>query len=80
MHEPRWHDQLSGLTYVELPAPELGLRGFDNGTADYLAELGHNITYQGVSGSTSHVIIRFPDGQLEAASDPRKSAGKGAAY
>jgi hypothetical protein len=60
------------MTYFELPAPELGISGFDNGTVAYLEEQGYNITYQGEAGSTSHVIIRFPNGMYEAASDPRK--------
>jgi gamma-glutamyltranspeptidase/glutathione hydrolase len=81
VHSPRWHDQLSGPTYLELPAPALGLAGFSNATAAYLNQtVGYDIVYQGVSGSTSHVIVRGADGLLEAASDPRKPAGAGAAF
>lgn len=72
VHQARWHDQLSGVTYFELPDPELGIAGFNNGTVAFLAEQGYNVTYEGEAGSTSHVIIRFSDGMYEAASDPRK--------
>jgi gamma-glutamyltranspeptidase/glutathione hydrolase len=72
VHQSRWHDQLSGQTYFELPAPDLGISGFDNGTVSYLAQQGYNITYQGETGSTSHVIIKMRNGLYEAASDPRK--------
>ena len=80
MHQSRWHDQLSGQTYFELPAPDLGIAGFDNSTTTYLAQQGYNVTYQGETGSTSHVIIRTKEGLYEAASDPRKVAGYGAAF
>ena len=47
--------------------------GFDNSTLDYFRGLGYNITLQSpTAGSTSHCIVRFPDGLLEAVSDPRK--------
>lgn len=72
VHQSRWHDQLSGETYFELPAPEFGISGFNNGTVSYLAQQGYNITYEGEAGSTSHVIIKMKDGLYEAASDPRK--------
>lgn len=78
---PRWHNQLSGITYFEYPDPDLGLAGYDNGTVAYFRDLGYNITFQDPTvGSTSHAITRLPDGRLLAASDPRKSAGYGAAY
>lgn len=84
VHTPRWHDQLSGLTYFELPAPELGLKGFNNQTVAFIKSLGYNTTYQGESGSTSHVVARLQQGEdkgkFMAASDPRKAAGYGAAY
>lgn len=80
VHHSRWHDQLSGVTYLEWAAPQVGIAGYSNETAAYLKDIGYNITYQDTSGSTSHVIIRFRDGMLEAASDPRKAAGYGAAY
>lgn len=80
VHQPRWHDQLSGVTYFELPALAQGLPGFNNGTVAYLKGLGYNATYQGITGSTSHVVARLPNGQFEAASDPRKVAGHGAAF
>jgi gamma-glutamyltranspeptidase/glutathione hydrolase len=56
------------------------LVGYNNGTVAYMKSLGYNVTYQGISGSTSHVVARLPDGSFEAASDPRKAAGYGAAF
>lgn len=79
-YSPRWHDQLSGITYFELPNQALGLTGYDNGTVSYFRQLGYNVTYQDpTAGSTSHAIGRLPDGNFLAASDPRKPAGYGAA-
>ena len=72
VHESRWHNQLSGVTYLEYADPQVQIAGFSNATAAYLRSLGYNITYEDTTGSTSHVIIRFTDGTLEAASDPRK--------
>lgn len=78
---PRWHDQLSGTTFFELPNQAYRLAGYDNSTVAYFRNAGYNVTYQNpLSGSTSHAISRLPNGLLEAASDPRKSAGYGAAY
>jgi len=77
---PRWHDQLGGSTLFELPDLSKGLVGYDNGTVAYMKSLGYNTTYQGITGSTSHVVARLPDGRLEAAADPRKQAGYGAAF
>ncbi|KAJ7728322.1 gamma-glutamyltranspeptidase [Mycena metata] len=77
---PRWHDQLSGVTYFEVGSAALGVQGFDNGTVAYLKGLGYNITYEDLTGSTSHVVARAKNGTITAASDPRKAAGRGAAY
>ncbi|TFK45646.1 gamma-glutamyltranspeptidase [Heliocybe sulcata] len=80
VHQARWHDQLTNVTYFEIAAPQLGMAGFDNRTVDYLAGLGYNVTYEDESGSTGHIIGRAANGTLTAASDPRKAAGRGAAY
>ena len=40
VHTSRWHDQLTNVTYFELPATANGLPGFNNGTVDFLASLG----------------------------------------
>ncbi|KAM0745866.1 gamma-glutamyltranspeptidase [Meredithblackwellia eburnea MCA 4105] len=79
-HHARWHDQLSGQTYFELPAPQLGLAGYNNATVAYLASLGYNTTYEDTTGSTSQILVRAQDGLLSAASDPRKAAGAGLVY
>ncbi|KZP19744.1 gamma-glutamyltranspeptidase [Athelia psychrophila] len=67
-----------GLTPEEYDA--LGLPGFPNSTVSYLAGLGYNITYEDLTGSTSHLVARASNGTITAASDPRKAAGRGAAY
>ncbi|KAF8213404.1 gamma-glutamyltranspeptidase [Mycena galopus ATCC 62051] len=79
-HQPRWHDQLSGLTYFEFGSDTLGVPGFDNRTVAYLAAMGYNTTTEDLTGSTSHVVARAKNGTITAASDPRKAAGRGAAF
>ena len=76
---PRWHDQLGTSTIFEYYDPSQGLQGYSNETVAYFKSLGYNVSFAG-GASTSHVIARLPDGQLLAASDPRKSAGQGAAF
>ncbi|KAH8920707.1 gamma-glutamyltranspeptidase [Atractiella rhizophila] len=77
-HEPRWHDQLGNVTYVEWKTPRIA--GFNNATVEFLKGRGHNISYTDDQGSTSHVITRDWDGTFTAVADPRKAAGRGAAY
>lgn len=67
------------MTYVDYADPAHGIAGVPNSTVSYLAGLGYNITYQGPSGSTAHVAVRTKNGTFEAANDPRKAAGAGAA-
>jgi len=77
---PRWHDQLSGTTFFEYPDPSRNLAGYNNDTVASFREIGYNITYSNpFGGSTSHAIGRLPNGELLAASDPRKISGRGAA-
>ncbi|TRM65849.1 gamma-glutamyltranspeptidase [Schizophyllum amplum] len=92
VHTARFHDQLGESTLFEglynatdgganyALAAAKGVTPFDNSTVAYLVGLGYNVSSQDVSGSTSHVIVRSKDGTLEAANDPRKSAGGGSAY
>ncbi|KAJ7937849.1 hypothetical protein B0H13DRAFT_2302320 [Mycena leptocephala] len=77
---PRWHDQLNGITYFEIRNDALGVAGFNNDTVAYLKSMGYNATYEDLTGSTSHVVTRAQNGTITAASDPRKAAGRGAAY
>ncbi|KDE07773.1 gamma-glutamyltransferase [Microbotryum lychnidis-dioicae p1A1 Lamole] len=77
---PRWHDQLSGQTFFEWKELDKGIVGYNNDTVGYLAALGHNVTWTGVTGSTAHVVLRTQNGTIEAASDPRKAAGAGVAF
>jgi len=46
---------------------------------DFLAGLEYNVTYQDITGSTSHIVGKI-DGTFHAFSDPRKPAGRGYAY
>ncbi|KAI4526616.1 gamma-glutamyltranspeptidase [Schizophyllum commune Loenen D] len=92
VHTARFHDQLGESTLFEglwnstdngandAQASSKGVTPYDNSTVAYLIGLGYNVTSEDVTGSTSHVIVRSADGTLEAANDPRKSAGGGAAY
>ena len=92
VHTARFHDQLGESTLFEglwnstdnganyAQASSKGVTPYDNSTVVYLIGLGYNVTSEDVTGSTSHVIVRSADGTLEAANDPRKSAGGGAAY
>jgi gamma-glutamyltranspeptidase/glutathione hydrolase len=79
-HFPRWHDQLTNVTYFEVASPQVGVAGINNDTVAYLTAKGYNATYQDTTGSTGHVIVRSKEGVFEAASDPRKPAGKAFAY
>ncbi|KAJ3716028.1 gamma-glutamyltranspeptidase [Lentinula raphanica] len=80
VHHSRWHDQLDGNTYFEIKSENVGIPGYDNSTVAYFRQMGYNITYEDTSGSTAHVVIRQPNGTIEAANDPRKAAGAGLAY
>ncbi|KAH8836066.1 gamma-glutamyltranspeptidase [Flagelloscypha sp. PMI_526] len=75
---PRWHDQLTNVTYFELPDPVHGITGFDNTTVDYLKGLGYNATFA-AAGSAGHVIIK-KDGVFDAASEARQSASGASTY
>jgi len=80
VHHPRWHDQLDGFTYFEYKSENVGIAGYPNSTVAYFSEMGYNISYESTTGSTAHVVIRQPNGTIEAANDPRKLAGAGLAY
>jgi gamma-glutamyltranspeptidase / glutathione hydrolase len=57
VHAPRWHDQLTNVTYFEIAAPNYGITGVSNATVAFLQAKGYNATYQDTSGSTAHVSI-----------------------
>lgn len=67
---PRLHDQLSpdqvSLEYA-----------YDNGTAAYLASLGHNVTWTAPGGSTAQGLRLLPNGTFEAAGEPRQKNSGG---
>lgn len=80
-HTPRWHDQLSGEVYFEYADPLLNLPGYPNDTVAYINQTGYNVTYESPYGtSESMIIVKLPNGLLDAASDPRRPAGQAAAY
>ncbi|KAF7339928.1 BZ3500-MvSof-1268-A1-R1-Chr11-3g03607 protein [Mycena venus] len=79
-HQPRWHDQLSGVTFFEVGDTTYGVPSFPNSAVAYLNSLGYNTTTEDLTGSTSHVVARAKNGTITAASDPRKAAGRGAAF
>ncbi|KAJ3714928.1 gamma-glutamyltranspeptidase [Lentinula guzmanii] len=72
VHHSRWHDQLDGNTYFEYKSENVGIAGYNNATVAYFREMGYNISYE--------IVIRQPNGTIEAANDPRKAAGAGLAY
>nr|UHN91797.1 gamma-glutamyl transpeptidase [Lentinula edodes] len=80
VHHPRWHDQLDGNTYFEYDSETVGIAGYDDATMAYFRKIGYNISYISTERSTAHVVIRQPNGTIEAANDPRKAAGAGLAY
>jgi len=45
VHTSRWHDQLTNVTYFELPAPANGLPGYNNRTVNFLAGLKCTCNY-----------------------------------
>lgn len=64
-------DQLKNVMYFEFAAPANGLPGFDKGAVEFLANLNRaftlslsalleytdNITYEDVTGGTSHRVV-----------------------
>lgn len=71
LRRPRWHDQLSpNATYLEWAGPADGIsakqavgakawHGFNNATASFLKELGHNVTYVAPGSSTAQAAQYF---------------------
>jgi gamma-glutamyltranspeptidase/glutathione hydrolase len=82
---PRWHDQLGSSTLFEglghaSAGAKPGIPPFNNGTINWLRQLGYNVSGQDYGASASQVIVRANDGVYEAANDPRLPAGGGTAY
>ncbi|KAF8587807.1 gamma-glutamyltranspeptidase [Ramaria rubella] len=81
VRQGRWHDQLTNVTFFELPAPQIGLAGFSNTTIAFLASINYNVTFEdALELSEGNIISRGSDGILVAVSDPRSISGKGAAF
>jgi len=62
---PRLHDQLTPNT-VSLEY------AYNNETAAFLRERGHNVTYTAPGGSTAQSLRRLSNGTFEAAGEPRQ--------
>lgn len=80
---PRIHDSLTpNQTSLEYGEPELGLVGFDNTTAAFLHDRGHNLAWIEPHYSAAQIISWECDAEpgqggcgFIAASDPRHRAG-----
>ncbi|KAF2842696.1 gamma-glutamyltransferase 1 [Patellaria atrata CBS 101060] len=68
--QPRLHDQLTpNLASLEY--------SFDNGTAEFLRERGHNVTYVAEGMSAAQGVRRLGNGTFEAAGEPRQGNSGG---
>ncbi|KAI9355653.1 hypothetical protein DFJ73DRAFT_775338 [Zopfochytrium polystomum] len=56
-----------------------GWVGFDNSTAAYLAQLGHNVTFVAPGSSTAQGIQVFSNGTIKGWSDVRQLSARAAA-
>lgn len=89
LEQPRFHDQLQpDSMYLEWPQDEnagggwLARRdrqrfGYDNATAAYLRDLGHNITWMAPHTSSVQGVRIFGSGVFEAAGEPRQLTSGG---
>ncbi|KAI0474854.1 gamma-glutamyltransferase 1 [Xylaria cf. heliscus] len=68
--QPRLHDQLS-------PNQVSFEYAYDNSTVDFLASLGHNVTWVAPGQSTAQGLRLLPNGTFEAAGEPRQHASGG---
>lgn len=68
--QPRFHDQL-------IPNPMVLEYTYDNSTAAYLKNLGHNVTYIAPGQSKGQILRRLANGTYEAASEPRLTSSGG---
>ncbi|KAI1179076.1 gamma-glutamyltransferase 1 [Nemania sp. FL0916] len=68
--QPRLHDQLS-------PNQVSFEWAYDNSTVDYMASLGHNVTWIAPGQSTAQGLRLLPNGTFEAAGEPRQKNSGG---
>ena len=68
--QPRLHDQL-------VPNVATLEWAYDNGTAAYLASLGHNVTWTAPGSSMAQGLRLLPNGTFEAAGEPRQKNSGG---
>lgn len=69
--QPRLHDQLTPNTASLEYA-------YNNETAAFLIERGHNVTYTAPGLSTAQALRLLPNGTFEAAGEPRQLNSEGA--
>lgn len=63
--KPRFHDQL-------IPNHIFFESIYDNATVDFMRSLGHNVFFIPPIASMAHVIRVLPDGNFDAAAEPRQ--------
>lgn len=67
---PRMHDQL-------VPRRVDFEYAFDNATVAFLAQTGHNVSWEAPGGSTAQALRRLPNGTFDAAGEPRQANSAG---
>jgi gamma-glutamyltranspeptidase/glutathione hydrolase len=78
LRQPRFHDQLSpNSVSFEYAGDVFGVPGYSNQTTAYFKEIGANVAFTAVGGSTAQAIRVLENGTFEAAGEPRQlnSAG-----
>lgn len=68
--QPRLHDQL-------IPNVVTFEYDFDNDTVDFMKERGHNVTWVRPGFSVAHALRVLPNGDFEAAGEPRQQGSAG---
>lgn len=67
---PRFHDQL-------IPNQTLFEYAYDNGTVEFLARQGHNVSWVAPGATEAEAVRRLPSGVFEAETDPNLVDGSG---
>ncbi|KAH8597379.1 gamma-glutamyltranspeptidase [Bisporella sp. PMI_857] len=73
LSQPRFHDQLSPNTVsFEYGSDTYGIKGYSNQTTAFFKEIGANVAFVAVGGSTAQALRRLSNGTFEAAGEPRQ--------
>lgn len=79
--EARFHDQLSpNVVNFEWANLDVGVKGFDNRTVDYIKSTGKNVTFIAPGSSSLQALRRLVNGTFEAASEVRQANSGGLTY